>query len=455
MGVIPHNNPLENRRLDSWKDIAAFFGRDKSTVRRWETERGLPVHRLPGMGRGSVYAFTDELQEWLRKPEAQQEGLAEPGQASAAPASEPRIRWLTWVAAGALALAGIAVAYSYRTLHFGARAAVQARSRHVPTPEAQDFYLKGQFYWNQRTPESLNRAVDSFTQAVVRDPAYAQAYVGLAESYNLLREFSVMPATEAYPRALAAEKKAVELDDASAEAHTDLAFTTLYWKWDWPTAEQEFKRAIALDPNNAHAHHWYATALLAMHRRPDALVQIDRAQKLDPSSMAILADKGFILYYADQQEAGIALLRQMETAEPAFVAPHRYLAEIFAIAGNYTDSFAERKKMDLLLHDQADLAVTNAAEQGLATGGVKGMLQSTLSAQEKLYPQGRVSPFALAQTCAQLGRNDDAIRYLREAYDRRELRFLVDLKDDHSFDRLRSQTEFQELQAKLNAPRPD
>jgi len=457
MGAIPPTSNPSNRRLDSWKDIAAFFGRDKSTVRRWETERGLPVHRLPGMGRGSVYAFTDELQEWLRKPEAQQEGLTEgePPLASADPVSEPRTRWLTWIAAGALAVAGIVVVYSYRTLHFGARAAVQSRSRHVPTPEAQDFYLKGQFYWNQRTPESLNRAVDSFTQAVVRDPAYAQAYVGLAESYNLLREFSVMPATEAYPRALAAEKKAVELDDASAEAHTDLAFTTLYWKWDWPTAEQEFKRAIALDPNNAHAHHWYATALLAFRRMPEALAQIDWAQKLDPSSMAILADKGFILYYSGQQEAGVALLRQMETAEPAFVAPHRYLAEVLRRAGNHTSSLAERRKMDLLLHDQADLAITDAAERGLETGGFRGMLESTLSTQEKLYPQGKVSPFALAQTCAQLGRNDDAIRYLREAYDRREVSFLVDLQVDHSFDHLRSQREFQDLQAKLNAPRPD
>src|SRR5258708_5815015 len=113
MGAIPQtNNPPVNRRLDSWKDIAAFFGRDKSTVRRWETERGLPVHRLPGMGRGSVYAFTEELQEWLRQPEAQQEGLAEPGPSPAEPATTwaepagpPPSRWLTWIAVGGLALA--------------------------------------------------------------------------------------------------------------------------------------------------------------------------------------------------------------------------------------------------------------------------------------------------------------------------------------------------------------
>src|SRR5713101_7502945 len=208
MGAIPHgNNQPDNRRLDSWKDIAAFFGRDKSTVRRWETERGLPVHRVPGLGRGSVYAFTDELQEWLGKPESRPEDLLQFPPVSAVKSTGHR-PFLAWLVAGALALAIGAAAYSYRTLRFGAKAAVQTRARHIPTPEAQDFYLKGQFYWTKRTPESLNQAVDSFTQAVVRDPASAQAYVGLAESYNLLREFSVMPATEAYPRALAAERKA-------------------------------------------------------------------------------------------------------------------------------------------------------------------------------------------------------------------------------------------------------
>jgi len=466
MAASPSTNvPPDSRRLDSWKEIAAFFGRDKSTVRRWETERRLPVHRLPGMARGSVYAYTGELQEWLRKPEAQEEGLqvsetisgpfATSGPLATQPVSAARRPWLTWVAVGALAIAGIAVAFPFRNLRFGANAAFQPPPRHLPSTEAESFYLKGQFYWNQRTPDSLNRAVDSFTQALVRDPAYAQAYVGLAESYNLLREFSVMPATEAYPRALAAERKAIELDNTSSEAHTDLAFTTLYWKWDGPSAEREFKRAIALDPHNARAHHWYATALLTFRRFPEALAQIDQAQKLEPASAAVLADKGLILYYAGQQEAGLALLRQTESADPDFVAPHRYLAEIFAQAGDYPRSFVERRSADLLLHDQADLTVVNAAAQGFGAGGTRKMFERTLSAQERLYPQGVVAAFALAETCSQLGRNNDALRYLHDAYDKRELYFLVFLKNDHALDSLRGLREFQELQARLNVPRPD
>jgi len=458
MGAIPQSNhPPDNRRLDSWKDIAAFFGRDKSTVRRWETERGLPVHRVPGMGRGSVYAFTDELQVWLGKPESRPDDLPQLAPFISVEEFEPAPAksFVPWLVAALVVLALAASAYSYRTVHFGAKAASQIPARHVPTPEAQDFYLKGQFYWAKRTPESLNQAVDSFTQAVVHDPAYAQAYVGLAESYNLLREFSVMPATEAYPRALAAERKAVELDETSAEAHTDLAFTTLYWKWDWPAAEREFKRALALDPNNALAHHWYATALLAHYRGPEALAQIERAQKLDASSMAILADKGFILYYAGKQEAGMALLRQIEAAEPSFAAPHRYLAKIFEMNGNYAESLTERKKMDLLLHDEADLSVTTAAQRGLASGGPRMMFENMRSAQEEIYSPGDLSPYLLAQTCARLGENREALQYLRAAYDRRDLYFLVYLKGDPAFDQLRTQPEFQDLTAKLDLPRPD
>ena len=184
---------------------------------------------------------------------------------------------------------------------------------HRPNPEAEELYLKGRYFWNKRTPEDLNKALDLFTQAIVRDPSYAQAYVGLADCYNLMREYSVMPPNEAYPRALAAAKKAVELDDNSAEAHNSLAFVTFYWTWDAATAEHEFKRAIALNPDYVAAHHWYATFLMTMRRYPEALVEIEKARKLDPSSTPIMADRGYILYWAGQPEAGIALLKQIES----------------------------------------------------------------------------------------------------------------------------------------------
>jgi tetratricopeptide (TPR) repeat protein len=313
--------------------------------------------------------------------------------------------------------------------------------------------LKGRYFWNKRTPEDLNKAVDLFTQAIVRDPGYAQAYVGLADCYNLLREYSAMPPSEAYPRALAAAKEAVKLDDTSAEAHNSLAFATFYWQWDAATAEREFKRAIELNPNYVAAHHWYATFLLAIRRYQEAVNTIETARKLDPSSRAIMADRAFILYWAKQPE-GIASLRQMEAAEPAFLSPHLYLAEIHFRAHEYSEYLLESMKVAELRHDQHELAILKAAETGFVAGGVRGMWKSMLPVQRKLYLQGALPPYPMARTYSALGEKQEALKYLRDAYDRHDVEMLL-LKSDNVFDDLRDNPTFSDLLARSMQPRPN
>src|SRR5579863_10317967 len=239
-------------------------------------------------------------------------------------------------------LALLLVVWNVRPAYRSAKAAANSRPplsasgpHHAANRDAEDYYLKGRFYWNKRTPESLNQAVDSFTQAIVHDPNYSDAYVGLADCYNLMREYTLMPASEAYPRALVAAKKAVELDDHSSAAHASLAFVSFYGMWDAGTADEEFRRAIDLDPNNANAHHWYATYLQAMRRSDESLNEIDRAQALDPNSSSILADKGILLLRAGHRQEGLRLLRQLEQDDPNAVSPHRYLRFAYREQGDY------------------------------------------------------------------------------------------------------------------------
>ena len=291
--------------------------------------------------------------------------------------------------------------------------------------EAEELYLQGRFYWNKRTPESLTKAVDFFTQAIVHDPGYAQAYVGMADCYNLLREFSVMPATEAYPRALAAAKKAVELDDQSSQAHASLAFASAYGRWDTATADKEFRRAIELDPNNAVAHHWYATYLITQLRYTESLVEIERAQALDPTSNSVVADKGVILYSAGSRDEAIALLKQVEETDPNFMSPHRQLKYIYLETGDYPNYLVEARKEQVLLHDSAALAVTDAADHAYATAGGAAMLQAVLEQQKKLYDQGIFSPYFLAETCAIMGSKQEAVQYLKLAYAKRDRKSVV------------------------------
>jgi len=324
-------------------------------------------------------------------------------------------------------------------------------ARHPANREAEDFYLKGRFYWNKRTPDSLTKAVDFFTQAIVHDPNYAPAYVGLADCYNLLREYTVMPASEAYPRALAAAKKAVELDDQSSEAHASLAFVSFYGMWDTATADREFRRALTLNPNNSTAHHWYATYLLSLRRYPESVEELERAQALDPDSKSVLADKGLLLFDAGRQREAVALLKQMEENEPDFISPHRYLKLIYLETADYPHYLVEAKKQAVLMHENPALVVAEAAEKGFAAGGGRGLLEAQRLQQKKLYDRGQVSPYLLAQTCSLLGNKLEALQYLEAAYVK-HADDLSGIEPDYAFNNLHDDPTFRQLLVKIGLP---
>jgi tetratricopeptide (TPR) repeat protein len=293
--------------------------------------------------------------------------------------------------------------------------------------------------------------VDSFTQAIVHDPNYSDAYVGLADCYNLLREYTAMPASEAYPRALAAAKKAAELDHHSSASHASLAFVSFYGMWDAGTADEEFRRAIDVDPNNANAHHWYATYLQTVRRFHESLNEIDHAQALDPNSSSILVDNGMLLWIAGRHQEALRLLRQLEQADPDSVSLHRYLKFAYRQMGEYSAYLSEMKKEGLLMHDPSLLAIEEAAEKGFAAKGVRGMLEGQLVQQEKPYRQGKLSPFFIAETYSQLGNTDEALHYLEACYDRHADE-TVNLAVDPAFDSLHSVPAFQQLLVKVGLP---
>jgi len=480
--MAAHGDPLgAKKRLDSWKEIANFFGRDERTVKRWEKERGLPVYRVPGSSRGGVFAYAAELAEWLKAPNLTLESGESPAaeiirhhedsdhaapanvltikDPADAPAPAPRqvpapsrlatARTFLWLVPVVL-IAGsfLALSFGHREPRFKNALAAP----HRPSTEAQDLYLKGRYYFEKRTPDDLNKAVDFFTQAIVHDPGYAAPYVGLADSYNLLREYSAMLPQEAFPRALAAAGKAVELDPNSAEAHNSLAFASFWGFFDVATADREFRRAIELDPRLPRAHHWYATFLLDIGRTQEALVEIERARQLDPSSTPILADKGFILASAGKTEEARTLLKQLAVSQPDFVPPHRYLADaIYFPEGNFAGYFAERGTVARLRHE-ANAEKNVAAEQKAYTsGGLPGLYEQRLAAARDLFDRGAGSAYEVAVAYASLGRNHDAMKYLEIAYQRHDL-LLTTLTGNSAFQSLHQDQEFRALVAKVGLP---
>src|SRR3984885_12867524 len=233
------------------------------------------------------------------------------------------------------------------------------RPKSAQSPAA-DLYLKGRYYWNKRTPEDLQKGVDFFTQSIVADPGYARAYVGLSDCYGLLREFAAMPDSEAWPRAFAAARKAVELNDSLAEAHSSLGFDLFYGALDLKAGEREFKRAAELNPNYAEAHQWYGTALMSVGRLQEASDEMARARELQPASRSILSDQGLLLFYQGKRDRAIEQLRQVEAAEPTFRSAHTYLSYIYFHSRDCRNFLSESRKAAESAHDATELAVVDS-----------------------------------------------------------------------------------------------
>ena len=439
------------RRLNTWKEIATFFGRDERTVRRWEATRSLPVRRLPSGPRSLVFAYEGELQEWLHKC-----GDTEPLAALSAAAETPlpRPAWLPSRYAAALAaIVAILIVVSAGFRFEQPSPGSTASPAHPPGAEARSFYEAGLYAWQTRTPAGLMRAVDDFTQAIVDDPQYAEAYVGLANCYNLLREYSTMAPDYAFPRAKSAAERAIALNPRLGGAHAALAFVDFHWLRDIKSARREFARAVALAPRDATAHHWYATFLMTIGEYPQAIAEIDQAEALDTASTSIRADKAFILFHAGRADESIALLRQLEQAQPLFASTHYYLAVIYRARGNDGEYLREFAAFANSRGDDADRVIAASGSTGFAAGGHAGMLRGMLATERQLFAADKLPAYALAETYADLGDTKNALAYLRTSLDRRETNS-AGLAVAPAFDGLHANSDFRALAAMAALPAP-
>ena len=460
-----------NRRLTSWKEIAAFFERDERTVRRWEKERSLPVHRLPGGSRGSVFAYADELSAWLHSA-ASRPGINDVSEIAPAIATVPSPLALPSVSADApprstpsswprralaigsmialIGLLGFFRVFQIRSVHGHVLPVVGIRRDVAAHHQAEEFYLQGRYHWSKRTGEDLTQAADDFNKAIQLDPNYALGYAGLADTYNLLREYTSMPAGQAFPLAIAAARKALALDDSLPEAHRALAFASFHWNWDVPGGEREFQRAIALSPNDAQSHHWYATALMALGRYPQAIEEIERARQLDPSSSSIAADRAVTCSSrrAVPRKAS-PRCNSWKLADPQFLSPHQYLAQFYLRDRQYAKFLAESETVATLSHDDHALQEARTAQRLLATSGPAVMMHARLAQQIADFQQGRDTALSVAETYALLGQKRDAVAYLEKAYQRHEYSLLY-LHSFRVFDILQDDPEFQDLSRRLN-----
>jgi tetratricopeptide (TPR) repeat protein len=458
VSVMPAER-AQKTRLTTWKEVAAFFGKTERTVMRWEAERGLPVRRLPGETRSSIYAEVAELESWLRGPGAavpELSGLAAPQLPQAIPQDAPGHAVVTPPASLAPRAARpwgrIAVACAAATLILALIVARALPHASPPPPAAaQVLYMKGLQDWAQRTPASLNQAVDEFTAAISIDEQYAEAYVGLANCYNLLREFTAMPSAQAYALAKQSALRAIALQPRLASAHAAYAFALSFGDWNFTASLREYETALRLEPDNPGIHHWYATTLLTLGDDKQALAQIDRALELDPSSRAVRADRALIISELGRGDEARAVLTELAASAPDFLSPHAYLAHVFMHSGDDSGFLREQMIFAQLQHDSTGEAIVRAASRGFAAGGHAGMLAAMLTAQKAAVASGSGSAADVAATYALLGDSAAAVAWVTRAVDRHDDRAVALLTGGY-FRRLVGDEALRPIWARLRLP---
>ena len=306
--------------------------------------------------------------------------------------------------------------------------------------QAYDLYLKGQYFLSKRSIAGFQQAIEYFQQATSKDPNYARAYAGLADSYALLTGYSAAPSTKYMPQARAAALRALQIDDKLPDAHTALALIVQNYDWDWQTAEKEYRRAIELNPNYATAHHWYAEHLMWRGKFDDALRESELARQLDPLSLIIAADNGVILYNSRQYDRAIEKWRAVLEMDPDFGRAHLITAA-YVEKGMFAEALADIESKRHPVRSPFYWALLAWVDGRLQR---EQQSQHALQELERFSRQQQIDPGILAWAYASTGNENQAFAWLEKAYDQHS-NALTALKVDPGYDLLRNDPRFRDL----------
>jgi tetratricopeptide (TPR) repeat protein len=315
--------------------------------------------------------------------------------------------------------------------------------------EAYRLYLKGRHHWNRWTEEGFYKAIEYFQQAVEKDPGYALAYTGLADSYVLLGWNSYLRPKEAFPKGKVAAMGALRLDPDLGEAHMSLAGVLWLHDWQWQEAETEFKRSLTLNPAYPPANHWYAEYLMTMGRHEEVIARMKNSQELNPLSLIISVAIGWAYYMARRYDDAIEQLRRSVELDPNHPVSYWILGLLLRKMGRYEPAIAEGEK-GVKLSGGSPL-MSAALAQTLANAGKRKNAIRILDDLTKLTKQRYIAPYFFAGIYAGLGEDERAIEYLEKSYEEHS-HWLIYLHIDPSMDGLRSNPRFQDLLRRVGLP---
>ena len=336
------------------------------------------------------------------------------------------------------------------SIELSARSRMQI-SPHAVNPVAYEAYLQGRHYWNQRNEEAERKALAYFQQAIAIDPDYAAAYAGIADCYAVLTIDAGLVPDEIFRKATAAAQRALELDDSLAEAHASLATLKMTYERDWGGAEQEFRRALELNPNYALAHQWFAEYWMTNRNFDEALAEINKAQRLDPLSLMINTEVGWVYYFTHRQDRAIEQFRHVLVLDPNFTYAKFCLGLAYEQKGAYGDALPLLE--GALTEWEGDPGAMAALSHAYASSGDREHAKQLLDRLIHPPDQRYVEPLFVADAYAGLNDKDHAFEWLNK-YSTRPTMYVASLKikADPRLDNLRSDTRYRELLQKMGLP---
>lgn len=429
-------------KLDSWKEIAGYLQREVRTVQRWEKEAGLPVRRLLHEKRGTVYAFTEELDAWAasRSTSVAKVDGNDPA------AEKKRHTTFTYVAAPALCIFAIVTVIFVRSAAKTVKGAPLAAASTHSTP-AREAYLRGLYYQSRGSEQDIQESIRYFQKALAADPNYAAAYAAISEAYTTLGASGQEGPARLVLAGNAADR-AIALDDSLAEAHEARAIFRAYGQWNWRGASEEYKRALRLNPTLAGLHSSYAQFSALLGNSDVAIAEARRAREMEPLSAMAGADLGWYYYWARRYDEALAVSREVLRSEPKFYSAQSCIVRALVVQKKFGEARAEIKRQ--LRETGVSEASIKYLDDPSAEKAVREYYTRKL-AQLRAGPRTGVSSFDIALALAALNRKEELLDCLQDAYARREFVVLV-MNVEPFFDAYRSDPHFAEIIGKVGLP---
>jgi serine/threonine protein kinase/Tfp pilus assembly protein PilF len=317
-------------------------------------------------------------------------------------------------------------------------------------PDAYQLYLKGRYYLEKRTPETLEKARDYFNQAVEKDPNFALAYLGLGEYYDIVPDYSPVKLTDMVPKTRAAAEKALAIDDSLAGGHALLADTHSSL-WEWSEADREFKRALDLDPNSAHTHHLYWLYLSNLGRHQEALTEIKNAVRLDPLNLKYNDNLGQEYASVGQYDLALEQFKKVIEMDPSFASVHSDMAGMYLDTGKYDLWLQELKATADLSHESEYAAIAEAVGKVYARSGLQPALREWAEQEKELNKRRYEDPALIGYIYARAGNKDEAFAWLEKAF-KEKSEAMEYIKNSHMADSLHSDPRYADLLKRMGMP---